>query len=689
MNQFIDRLRTFLIALVAAGSLYTVFILLFGTEARLPQPMTRIHSGTEETAEITEQKIVPIATPLPVDAQSAHDEILLALEEQSTPSTAAESYGASLGSFAAPDNVAELPSAADIQAKTAPAVEPLENDSPLPPLAKTLVAETPSFETSANDSVVEMNGKTAVEPTEVTAVETAADEGFEMVIESVADSVVEAPVDAAGNTLDETPVADTSNEAVDFFNIPAEMAAVSEPIDFFDIPVFETSSAPQDTASLNVASQDGPQNKPSQLSVNIAPPEPTFELTPAVTPEDEPVVINEEPFEFMPVSLSAEKESPPVSKAVNSLELVEPAEAAPQVTASEPADEEPAATENETASVTEESAATEQEPSAVAEGSTAADNESSAAVANESAITFDAESSAPNAVWYVDSAQATNNPETLCFWRLADTGFVASDLAAFIADESPNVATVVVIHGNLTDSRAAVQYGMTAAYRLERIQSRRDVQTGFRLVIWKWPSEKTFKGIRPDSQYKASLADRNGAALAGLLAALDTQSHITLIGFSFGARVAGSALTLLGGGQVNGAALPAEQIADANRSQYNLILLAAAANCGDFSPCGKYAASLPLLDQVLNVYNPIDKALKFYPLLYKGYSARAVGTAPMAGTFGSLNSAAQIRSINASIFGPEHHFRNYFSSVADIYLDAIVFDEPFQQTASAEPIFKE
>ena len=283
-----------------------------------------------------------------------------------------------------------------------------------------------------------------------------------------------------------------------------------------------------------------------------------------------------------------------------------------------------------------------------------------------------------NQIWLIDSATAqshSSDPSRLRYWKLESPRFAASDWDQFLAQNNPKIATIILIHGNLTDMTTAVQHGMTVKNRLEQIQQSRGIETPFRLVIWKWASTKTFKGIRSDSQYKAQLADFGGLALAGLLSRLGSENNVTLVGFSFGARTAGSALELLAGGAIQGVALPASELADATASRYSTVTLAAAANCGDFGHGGKYNLGSGLLTYLLNVYNPTDKALKYYPLLYKGYRTTAMGVAPMNTAALPANLSGHAWSINSSIYGPEHRFNHLFAAVGDATWSKIIFNQ--------------
>ncbi|MBQ9127352.1 MAG: hypothetical protein IJY15_06280, partial [Thermoguttaceae bacterium] len=214
----------------------------------------------------------------------------------------------------------------------------------------------------------------------------------------------------------------------------------------------------------------------------------------------------------------------------------------------------------------------------------------------------------------------------------------------------------------------------------------------FRLVVWKWNSERETARIRIDAQEKAFLADYSGKALGRFLGGLDPNGDLALVGFSFGARVVGSALQTLAtanGGNavvdltfdenddfafavsgtfvadpVAAVELEAQPVAAAETNALKtnvaerkiaLILVAAACDLGAFEPRGVYGRGATLPTEVLNVYNPYDFALKYYRHVSETRSD-AQGVAPLrTGVF--PNAVGKTFNVNSNpTLGKRHNF---------------------------------
>lgn len=165
-------------------------------------------------------------------------------------------------------------------------------------------------------------------------------------------------------------------------------------------------------------------------------------------------------------------------------------------------------------------------------------------------------------------------------------------------------------------------------------------------------------GIRRDSQYKASLAECDGLCLAGFLNSLNPESRTTVFAFSFGALSFGNALNVIGKTPVA-------------RNMRGVLILAACDYC-DYSNVGRFAPGLASLKMLLNVYNPTDRALRFYPLLYGLHGPEAAGTKPLPQTVPLAEGAF---SINASCYGPEHKFVKIIYAVPEQTLENLIFSK--------------
>ncbi len=301
-----------------------------------------------------------------------------------------------------------------------------------------------------------------------------------------------------------------------------------------------------------------------------------------------------------------------------------------------------------------------------------------------------------NEFWVV--GQAGNG---FYLYRMEAGAWVAKSVEDF-ATTNGAFTTIVYAHGYQTDMTDATQDAAAFKATLDAARQSVGAERPFRLVVWKWNSERDTARIRIDAQEKAFLADYSGKALGRFLGGLDPNGDLALVGFSFGARVVGSALQTLATSNVenavvdltfdenddfafavSGAAfadsvaavevdaqpvaaveLAAQPVAaaeaDANEAnvaerKIALILVAAACDLGAFEPRGVYGRGATLPTKVLNVYNPNDFALKYYRHVSETRSD-AQGVAPLrTGVF--PNAVGNTFNVNSNpALGKRHNF---------------------------------
>ncbi len=116
--------------------------------------------------------------------------------------------------------------------------------------------------------------------------------------------------------------------------------------------------------------------------------------------------------------------------------------------------------------------------------------------------------------------------------------------------------------------------------------------------------------------------------LARFLGSIRPDVPVSLIGYSFGARVATGALQLLAGGQIACRSLPQAVVTErkaAGQRPYRLVLIAAAADANWLLPGCRDGLVLPLVDRVLVTANCCDPVLRWYPRLYGRGGPEAMG----------------------------------------------------------------
>ena len=128
------------------------------------------------------------------------------------------------------------------------------------------------------------------------------------------------------------------------------------------------------------------------------------------------------------------------------------------------------------------------------------------------------------------------------------TGWQQKSQQEFLDANSADLPTCFYIHGNRLDFSWA-QQRVWDAYR--GIRATQPSSVALRVVIWSWPSDRV-PGLLRDVRTKAARTDSEGYYLASMLSTIDADSKVSLVGHSFGARIATGALHVLGGGTLAG-----------------------------------------------------------------------------------------------------------------------------------------
>jgi hypothetical protein len=183
----------------------------------------------------------------------------------------------------------------------------------------------------------------------------------------------------------------------------------------------------------------------------------------------------------------------------------------------------------------------------------------------------------------------------------SNAGWIESSLSEFLSREP--LPTVVYVHGNRVDWCESQRLGRMAYQSLLRCGC--DVPR-LRFVIWSWPSDATHGPLR-DVRRKADRADSEGTQLGWFLGQLPAETPLSLVGFSYGARVISGGLHVLGGGELYGFRLPDQAIATTPRVRA-AYLAPALDNC--WLCAGHcHGQSLVAVDRLLVLYNSCDPAL--------------------------------------------------------------------------------
>jgi hypothetical protein len=144
-----------------------------------------------------------------------------------------------------------------------------------------------------------------------------------------------------------------------------------------------------------------------------------------------------------------------------------------------------------------------------------------------------------------------------------------SDLESFLALD-PSVPTIIFIHGNQISPGDAKHEGLAVYRRLVHYGAD---GPPIRFVIFSWPSSRV-GGLLRDVRVKATRTDPTGCQLAWLLDQMPAETSVTLVGFSYGARIITAGLHIYAGGNLGRLAL--HERVHPNRGPMNVVLMSAA-----------------------------------------------------------------------------------------------------------------
>lgn len=191
-------------------------------------------------------------------------------------------------------------------------------------------------------------------------------------------------------------------------------------------------------------------------------------------------------------------------------------------------------------------------------------------------------------------------------------------LDSFLAQLTPERPLVIHIHGNRMTHWQARDRGRFVHHQLRAHMGGQPID----FAIFSWPSERTGLPLR-DGRVKAARTEAQGLYLAWLLREVVARDvPVTLIGYSFGARVATGALHALAGGNVSGRQLPGHSLRGADIK----VALVAPAVEEDSLQNGRYhGLASQNIHELAVFYNPRDAILKRFWLIDLPTRGRALG----------------------------------------------------------------
>lgn len=216
----------------------------------------------------------------------------------------------------------------------------------------------------------------------------------------------------------------------------------------------------------------------------------------------------------------------------------------------------------------------------------------------------------------------------------------------------PSLSTIIFIHGNQISPADAKKEGL-AVYR--RIVNYGTQGPPVRFVIFSWPSAKV-GGLLRDVRVKATRTDPAGCQLAWLIDQLPAETPITLVGFSYGARIITASLHLLAGGNLGHLAL-VERV-HPQRPPVNAVLMSAALHAHWLGEGQYHGLALTQVNQMLLLNNCNDPAMRFYHLAFKG-PGRPQALGLRGPTCVAYGQREKIQMRDVSRYGSQHNLFLY------------------------------
>ncbi len=203
--------------------------------------------------------------------------------------------------------------------------------------------------------------------------------------------------------------------------------------------------------------------------------------------------------------------------------------------------------------------------------------------------------------------------------------WMPSSMTEFQQSLVPGVPICVMIHGSFVTAETVAEDSLQTFRWLRQAAPDLPLQ----VVFISWPSDGIFtldpavaaSSLIPtvDVGILGRRAELNGCRIAKLVQSFPPESPVCLIGHSHGARMVGSAMHFLGGGELQGI-----RVCDGPGHRVRAILAAAAIDHDWVVPGQRYDRALCGAECVLNLRARYDWALSIYPLR-RPFSRRALG----------------------------------------------------------------
>lgn len=222
--------------------------------------------------------------------------------------------------------------------------------------------------------------------------------------------------------------------------------------------------------------------------------------------------------------------------------------------------------------------------------------------------------------------------------------------------------TIIYVHGNFMDRNNALE-------RVHIVNEYLKAQADrpFRLLMLSWPSQREKKPLR-DVVSNAESAECQSLYVAWMLQRLRSESQVSMLGFSFGARAVTGGLHLDAGGVIPGYASSPMPIQDASM-RYRLGLVAPALDRNWMEANGRHQLAMSHVESMVNLYNSRDPILRRFRFIdrlsrpiaagFAGFTGLEALADPRATT--PLIGQSRIRQYDCgSRIGTTHSEKNYY-----------------------------
>jgi hypothetical protein len=207
--------------------------------------------------------------------------------------------------------------------------------------------------------------------------------------------------------------------------------------------------------------------------------------------------------------------------------------------------------------------------------------------------------------------------------------------------------TIIYVHGNFMERNNTLE-----RVRIIDGYLKQKAREDYRLLLFSWPSQREAHPIR-DVYENAESAEDQALYLAWVLKQLRSQTRVSILAFSFGARAATGALHLDAGGRIP--AMSWSGFDSRREIPYRVGLIAPAIDKTWLDDCGRHQLALSHVSHFINMYNPRDPVLRRFRFIDRltrpiaGGSAGFEGLTDATSTFNVTGGASENGSIGLSV----------------------------------------